>query len=782
MDWAAYTNAYPDLAEAAAREGRDPTEFGAAHFAAYGQNEGRVIPQEQSFAVNPVAGMTPEDRVPAPVPPEIAPNWAVQPALPPSVVPLLDKMDWASYTQAYPDLVADAARQGIDPTTYGRMHYDSYGQQEGRQLPNFVAQPQSPASPDTSFAVNPTPAAYPDYGVENVFGARTAQLMPANEQFSTPYYEARTNTGDLAAAVGVDPTQRVRLIDPKTGEVFFEGTGPDAARMAVTQANVRSQDLGKNAGWSIEVAKPGEDWQEAGYESVDKKKSGLLGLIADIGLPILANLILPGSGFLATAGAAAAGSGVSSALQGRSLEDALLRAGVTGLTAGTLRGVGGGGGGGGSYADAIARGYANTSANPLAGAFDIASNAAGAAGDGIGSTVGEVVVRGLPAAVTQGGSSVLTNAATTGLGALAGTGIGTLVEGLDVTVPRTQGPTLDNSGLPFLFPDPTPSLVNTTPTIPGNGTGSGMGAGVGLGSSGTATGDSVSGGEGTDTLTSYTGGDTIPGGGGGGGPDITDIATILGTGLGLVGGGGGGGGGSPLNTGTAGTRASLGSIYSAGLPNQFTVQPFRAKDMSGQPPEFWRSYGSRPEAGFGYTTAEQGPNIAWQLPGASPDANWTSTDSAPWGAGVEMDKQWGALTNNDVNKLLVQATGYTGKFGAGGWQDWISKQPEPVKAKARAILRQAQKEDRIAFRKGGFAVEGMGTGRSDEIPAMLSDGEYIMDAETVALLGDGSSKAGAAKLDKFRANVRQHKGKSLAKGKFSVNAKAPERYLSGGPV
>lgn len=81
-----------------------------------------------------------------------------------------------------------------------------------------------------------------------------------------------------------------------------------------------------------------------------------------------------------------------------------------------------------------------------------------------------------------------------------------------------------------------------------------------------------------------------------------------------------------------------------------------------------------------------------------------------------------------------------------------------------------------------FAVQGPGTGRSDDIPAVLSDGEYVIDAETVALLGDGSSKAGAKKLDDMRVKIRKHKGKNLAKGKFSVNAKRPEAYMSGGRI
>lgn len=76
-------------------------------------------------------------------------------------------------------------------------------------------------------------------------------------------------------------------------------------------------------------------------------------------------------------------------------------------------------------------------------------------------------------------------------------------------------------------------------------------------------------------------------------------------------------------------------------------------------------------------------------------------------------------------------------------------------------------------------ARGAGTGRSDEIDAKLSDGEYVMDAETVAMLGDGSSKAGAQRLDKMRREIRSHKGKALAKGKFSPNAKSPLTYMKG---
>ena len=84
--------------------------------------------------------------------------------------------------------------------------------------------------------------------------------------------------------------------------------------------------------------------------------------------------------------------------------------------------------------------------------------------------------------------------------------------------------------------------------------------------------------------------------------------------------------------------------------------------------------------------------------------------------------------------------------------------------------------------RGGYAVKGPGTGRSDSIKANLSDGEYVVDAETVAMIGDGSPKAGAKKLDELRINVRKHKGKNLAKGKISPNAKPVVKYMDGGRV
>lgn len=87
----------------------------------------------------------------------------------------------------------------------------------------------------------------------------------------------------------------------------------------------------------------------------------------------------------------------------------------------------------------------------------------------------------------------------------------------------------------------------------------------------------------------------------------------------------------------------------------------------------------------------------------------------------------------------------------------------------------------VAKARGGLAsfLGGHANGRADTVPAELSDGEYVMDAETVALLGDGNNKAGAQMLDQMRNQLRQHKGEALARGQFSPAAKAPLAYMAG---
>jgi hypothetical protein len=79
--------------------------------------------------------------------------------------------------------------------------------------------------------------------------------------------------------------------------------------------------------------------------------------------------------------------------------------------------------------------------------------------------------------------------------------------------------------------------------------------------------------------------------------------------------------------------------------------------------------------------------------------------------------------------------------------------------------------------RAGSAVTGPGDGQSDDIPAMLADGEYVFDADTVAQLGNGSTKAGSKMLDKFREEIRQHK-RSAPVNKIPPPSKSPLAYLA----
>lgn len=89
---------------------------------------------------------------------------------------------------------------------------------------------------------------------------------------------------------------------------------------------------------------------------------------------------------------------------------------------------------------------------------------------------------------------------------------------------------------------------------------------------------------------------------------------------------------------------------------------------------------------------------------------------------------------------------------------------------------------RSPFAAGGRHVpdDGTGDGRSDHVPAVLSPGEFVEDAEVVSLLGNGSNAAGAKGYEAIREEIRRLKGPALAKGKISPDAKSPTHYAKVG--
>jgi len=77
---------------------------------------------------------------------------------------------------------------------------------------------------------------------------------------------------------------------------------------------------------------------------------------------------------------------------------------------------------------------------------------------------------------------------------------------------------------------------------------------------------------------------------------------------------------------------------------------------------------------------------------------------------------------------------------------------------------------------GGKYVEGKGDGTSDDITAMLANGEYVFSADVVSALGNGSNKAGAKELDHMVQAIRS-RARSAPPDKLPPDAKSPLEYL-----
>jgi hypothetical protein len=86
------------------------------------------------------------------------------------------------------------------------------------------------------------------------------------------------------------------------------------------------------------------------------------------------------------------------------------------------------------------------------------------------------------------------------------------------------------------------------------------------------------------------------------------------------------------------------------------------------------------------------------------------------------------------------------------------------------------------FSEGGLGsmenryVKGNGDGTSDSIPAMLANGEFVIPADIVSALGNGSNDSGASILDEFLKTIREHKQGANAKH-LPPDSKGPLGYL-----
>ena len=83
------------------------------------------------------------------------------------------------------------------------------------------------------------------------------------------------------------------------------------------------------------------------------------------------------------------------------------------------------------------------------------------------------------------------------------------------------------------------------------------------------------------------------------------------------------------------------------------------------------------------------------------------------------------------------------------------------------------------YSEGGLKhryVKGKGDGTSDDVPAMLANGEFVVPADVVSSLGNGSNDSGSKVLDSFLETIRSHKQKHDAKH-LPPDSKGPLAYL-----
>lgn len=618
-----------------------------------------------------------------------------------------------------------------------------------------------------------------------------------------------TNAGKRAktkanptAFVAVDPNAQYRLVNERgKNTIVASGTGEQGLRDAYAMAQQLSAQGGKKADWYLERSDPNGNWTRIADDDPKGSDLGTFGKVLGAALPI-ATAFIPGLGPLASIAVQAASGAAGSALAGG---DPLKGAVIGGLTAG-----------GGALG------------NSLSAGLGVSSKLGTALGTGLGSTAGNLVTgqslkNSLLSGVTSGGLSYIAPSVLNELGIKTGPsstttdgggggGTSGSWDGSTIGVTGLRAPAISPSvnlggflpSSPKPTPEPTPEPPNLneilvtgsrTPTVTST---SGVSVPI---STGGVWGDPYT----AKPLPS----EPLP-------TDPADLEEILVTARPTT------NIGAPISFGNSSPTGSLSDpAFTNPIPSELLPpdEPLDYEEIlvNATPPTVGTpiSLGNNSPTGSLSDPAYKNPWPTEQP--TQPEENNTLKDIADYlrlaglastalgglfgggggGSGQKFNLPggMGALSSVFTSKLPPAnipggvGTGGTGarpaadlavqglrdpkdyyRYGYGPEQSFFNYVPQGAPNTSQAYT---------GYAEGGYAVGGPGDGRDDKIPALLSDGEYVVDAETVALLGNGSNKAGAEMLDKFRVNLRKQKGRKLARGEFSADAKRPENYMAG---
>ena len=650
-------------------------------------------------------------------------------------------------------------------------------------------------------------------GAIDILGRNAPATTNPFQTFTAPLSNKGNPTSKLAGnQFAVYENQPIRLVDHRTNQVVFEGTGYDAARKATELGQNLTDTLGRKANYSIQTADPSGAYSTVAYEKRNKSTLGKIGSVAGTALPIAVGFI-PGVGQLATglqiaigAGAGAAGAGLRgqnilkgglmgglSAAGGSIVGDALK--GTAGLSANAARSIGtglgttaGGLATGQSLKNSLLGGVTSGGLSYLGG--EVFGNRGGTSGGGEGGTggvgssgveLGDIVATaripnfsGAAFSPSFFDKTQLNNEATQrsiAEGGIGGSGVELAqLDPSDITVTGRRIPNFSGAAFtPGFFNDVPDFAVNpeTQPPVAEEAAPTDDELFVNAQTNGVAPGGLAVGGpdEGADlTKEEITVTAKEPTGRLNYIPSLVDDAVQM-EDMGKK--------AEDLEAkkkkfGVDDAMLALAALNALGKVTEGSGKGRLSTAGQELQPIFSAKLPTPGEGGALKVGGLKGPTLgAAGTYSARPVTDWYR-----FGMGPAMDIPAGT----DLSGATSPYAGYgPGTLGEETFKAVSGIPEKPAGMYAGGSMGYARGSDRDSF-----AVEGPGTGRSDDIPAVLSDGEYVIDAETVALLGDGSSKAGAKRLDELRVNLRKHKGRNLAKGKFSVNAKRPEKYLSGG--
>lgn len=198
---------------------------------------------------------------------------------------------------------------------------------------------------------------------------------------------------------------------------------------------------------------------------------------------------------------------------------------------------------------------------------------------------------------------------------------------------------------------------------------------------------------------------------------------------------------------------------------------------------------SRPEAAMVISQASQVATKAEALQaaaplGANPDtrpvydamSNFKMCDNAPH-FGACFAQNWGSFMNSisqnspKVGAPMTAKTGGLARYAHGGY----AMGGDAMGGYAMGGYAMGG-DPMVASSARSLAVGGPGDGQDDQIPALLSDGEFIIPADVVSALGSGSTDAGSKALYDMIHNIRASYRKAEVKD-IPQKAKSPLQYM-----